>query len=671
MSISSPERSSGTALDRPTEPSPNEPMPRRGGVRRGRLTHSLLAAALALVATLAIAPFSAAAEAPSGVAQATPTVLAVWALVDGDTPLSHGRVRVYEKGSRSALLQSNGKAQERAHGSGVALLEFARLPSDFTVEVSGARPGGRPLRGTFRAVVHGYTAGRVVHVDPVTTLIAARRQRGRPISAAAARRKIYRLLRVPAWQDQADLRNSDHYFDGDAYLRAARRAGGVAALDRALIREELRRGDRSRRFVTRRGPAARASKGVDWLGLLAGDPSVLVKEAFKAVALLAGQKIAGLAAEKAGNAALGWVLAAFGFGDVLKDQDMAEIKLALSALGKQLTQVQGQVQLAGFSTLVHQTDRTIGQIDHASSQLALLANMPANDPTKAAFTSTIVGYIGANLLDAPAILNQNLGTAIPLSDNLLKSASRVVAQRGRFFDRSSSQAIRSVYDYFSAYQVKLAILLTEYFHAKPEIYSATNVTATLNGVEANVRAQEGSLKPTVPANAVIDTKTNRMWTQDYEGPAEVNMHEVAEIYKPSRGRAYFRTKQPYGLGPKTIPGLPHGNWLLPSSAAFEQLVEGWSGANPAAWLHSQAHISNRLLDAGGGQMWIRDYHHFIQGTWPSLQPYVFDLRRGERRARPFFSWFFENGWKEDFTAARAGRLFHRDLDAGENYWWGG
>jgi hypothetical protein len=39
---------------------------------------------------------------------------------------------------------------------------------------------------------------------------------------------------------KADLRYNDSYFDGDAYLRAARASGGVAALDRSLIREELR-----------------------------------------------------------------------------------------------------------------------------------------------------------------------------------------------------------------------------------------------------------------------------------------------------------------------------------------------------------------------------------------------------------------------------------------------
>jgi len=45
---------------------------------------------------------------------------------------------------------------------------------------------------------------------------------------------------------------------------------------------------------------------------------------------------------------------------------------------------------------VHQTDRTIGELDHAMSQLALLANLPANDPTKAAFARTVVDYIGSN-----------------------------------------------------------------------------------------------------------------------------------------------------------------------------------------------------------------------------------------------------------------------------------
>jgi hypothetical protein len=70
-------------------------------------------------------------------------------------------------------------------------------------------------------------------------------------------------------------------------------------------------------------------------------------------------------------------------------------------------------------------------------------------------------------------------------------------------------------------------------------------------------------------------------------------------------------------------------------------------------------------------MWMRDGFLFHQGTFPRLDYDVFDLRRGQASGRPGFSWFFRDGWKDDFTAARAGRLYYRDLEGGETYWWGG
>jgi hypothetical protein len=157
------------------------------------------------------------------------------------------------------------------------------------------------------------------------------------------------------------------------------------------------------------------------------------------------------------------------------------------------------VALAGFSTLLHQTDRTIGQIAHANSQLALLANMPDQDPTKAAFAQTIVDYIGANLIDAPEILNQNLGSHVALADNVVKSASRLMGKR-KFFGTKSSAEVRSVYEYFAAYQAQLAMLLQEYYHAKPTVYSPTNNAANLSRLHKDVESQAGSLKPDMPAN---------------------------------------------------------------------------------------------------------------------------------------------------------------------------
>jgi hypothetical protein len=406
---------------------------------------------------------------------------------------------------------------------------------------------------------------------------------------------------------------------------------------------------------------------VDWLALLAGDPRVLAKEALKALGILAAKKVGTLAAEKAGNAALGWVLAAFGFGDVLKDQDMLEIKQALSALGQQLTQLQGQVQLAGFSTLVHQTDTTIGRIDHASSQLALLAGMPRSDTTRRAFTQTIVDYIGANLLDAPSILNQNLSANVPLSDNLIKSASRVVAQRSRFFDSKSSAAVKSVYDYFAAYEVKLALLLTEYWHAKPETYSPATVASSLAAIEANVDAQLGSLKPPVPERTVADKRTGLMWAQALNAPAAADLHAIAEIYNPSRGPQRFRLKP--GAGSTGVAGLPFV-WRVPTIGELERLIEGWSGRSPAAWLEEQARMSKPMLDVSGGQMWVRDGFEFRRGTVSELRIDVFDVQRGTRRQRPSIFWFFADGWRGDFGDAKAGLMYVLGPIQSETYWWG-
>jgi hypothetical protein len=132
--------------------------------RRRRVIVGILAAAVALSASgwVAAAPAPAHTDAEAGPdgrvsAAATPAaggglrgrvIVPVWALLDGDTPLSGARVRVYAGGLRAVghrrpLRQLSGARAERTHKSGVALLEFARLPRSFTVVISGGRSEGR------------------------------------------------------------------------------------------------------------------------------------------------------------------------------------------------------------------------------------------------------------------------------------------------------------------------------------------------------------------------------------------------------------------------------------------------------------------------------------------------------------------------------------------------
>lgn len=618
----------------------------------------------ASVGLLAAAPASAAQRQE---AAAKPGIIAVWALADGDTPLSGAHVRVVAGDGRVL------GAGERTAPTGTALIETKRLPTTFTVEVTPRTS----LGGSFRAVVHHYASGTVVYVDPVTTLVAdvvaAHRHEGQPVSVADAHREVYRLLGIPDWQNQADLSYSDRYFDGDAYLRDAHHAGGVAALNHALVRDALH--DHHHGFPDAT-EAARAA-GIDWLGLLT-NPTKLIAQAFKSLTLYAGQTLATVASHKAGDTVLGWVLAAFGLGEEeLDNQDMEEVKQALDALGKQLTQLQGRVELAGFSNLVHQTDRSIGEIDHASTDLAYLANTPADDPRKAHFAQTLVDYIGAHLLDEPEILNQDLGTAVPLADNLIKSASRVVSTRDRFFDVESSEEVRSVYDYFAAYQAKLALLLTEYYHAKPDTYSPAIVQAKLAQIESNVTAQAASLKPPVPAGTVVDTKTGLMWMQRIDGSPLRSLSSLLDIeyhHHPDRDSYIWRLKK--AATSTSLPGLPFDDWGMPSQEELHTLLSSWNHSGVGGdYLVREAHMSKPMLDAGTNHVFMRDGFSTGSSVFgaPLFYYNLYSLKDDVKATPGTVGVKAKLGSTVGFFTADHSQaiLFKRERAQGEDYWWGG
>jgi len=613
-------------------------------------------------------------------------IVPVWALLDGDTPVSGARVRVYAGGlhavgRRRPLRQRHGARTERTYKSGVALLEFARLPRNFTVVVSGGSSEGRRLRGFLSARVRGYRAGRVVHVNPVTTLVELWRRVNPRVSHRRATRAVSRALGIPSWADNVDLRASDRWLDGERFLRHVR---VHATLDRATgdLLFDIRRGRRTHRFRARRARAAAARS----LGRLTGEPSALqggpVARTAQAdlivsvFARLAAGVLSGVAS-KAGGAAVGWVLSAFGLsdGNDLLRQDMANIRQALDELGKQVTQVQNRVELAGFSELVHQTDRTIGEIDHAMSQLALLANLPADDPTKRGFTRTVVDYIGSHLLDAPAILNQNLGSNVPLADNLIKSASRLLSVRERFFDKETSDQVKSVYDYFAGYQAKLAILLVEYYHAKPDTYSTTTIKADLDRIEGNVTAQASSLKPRVPDGTVVDTKTGRMWMQTIDGSSLRKLSDFANVVDINIPPGHPGTFRLTNAATSTrVPGLPFDNWAMPDAEDLYKLLSHRpEGEDGVEFLAKRARISRQLLDAANSHVWIRDTFSWPVATrtgW-TLVYRLFSLRADVVAAPTWLLIREIANWRTYFDSTDAQAILYRRVRApGEDYWWG-
>ncbi len=623
-------------------------------------------------------------------------MLAVWAHVDDDVPVAGATVRVYatarppaswrgQPAERLLVGQSSGGGPRRTYRTGVALLAFARLPRAFTVTVTGGRAGGRRVPGAFSVVVGGYVSGTVVDVNPVTTLITddlgAHRRSGRSISVARATTEIYRLLHIPGFVDQVDLGYSTRYFDGASYLAAARRAGGIEKLDRALV-AQARRGARHRFLGAQ---IRRAPRLVGPVASVAALPvaTALISQAFKFLAVQAASSLAGVAAEKAGTPALGWLLAAFGFKDALGDQTVLEIRRIVDQLSKQVAQLQeqvGQLQrdlgVHAFSTLLHLTDGTLGQIDHATEQLEVLAKLGATAPNKAEFAQTIVDYIGAHLLDAPAILNRSLGSHFPLAHNVIKAASGALGQR-KFFGPQSSAEARGVYEYFAAYQVQLAMLLQEYYHAKPIDYSADTNRENLALLRGKVESQAGALKPDVPPDTVIDTKSREMWVTNLPAPKR-RLFDIAQVLKGSGGsvpRFSWRTGEnvsPCGARPfdgsTGVRGFAYCNWVLPTAEAYRRLIEGWNGKSPASWLVNVAGFNAGFIEASGHVKWVRmDYGIGLGRPYLHLSVYQFDLSNASLFSHNLL--FRSSEWGREFERVYAALMYVRKLAPDESYWW--
>ena len=86
----------------------------------------------------------------------------------------------------------------------------------------------------------------------------------------------------------------------------------------------------------------------------------------------------------------------------------------------------------------------------------------------------------------------------------------------------------------------------------------------------NVANQAKALKPTVPAGAVIDTRTNKMWTQSYTP-------------NPMPANTFFRVDFAGGRGitpnyesqfDVKLPGMDFADWALPSKRDFQGLIQG-------------------------------------------------------------------------------------------------
>jgi hypothetical protein len=400
-------------------------------------------------------------------------------------------------------------------------------------------------------------------------------------------------------------------------------------------------------------------------------PSTLLTGVLKSLISSAGRNLAERGLR--GSDSFGWLLAAFGLEGLFgKEDELAPIREKLDEISKQVAEVRNEIKHSDFENKIAETHPITADIDSIYKMLEELAALPAGAPTRENFARKISGEIGSKLLTAPARFNKILGSNVPLAGNLLKSASRVVHADHRFFDRESSAEIRDLYEYFATYQTELAVLLTEYFHSEPQTYAPQVVENQVREIEKNLENQEKSLKPPVPDNTVIDTKTDLMWVragrQAEKRPSMIDyLGVVGENTKNATWRNgllhYVFPEQTNQASPWDVPF--GGHWKLPTISEFETLISGWKGASPISWLAKEAGFDPNYLEAAGSKFWINPR------DWPLGEARVhyrfFDFRTREVVKQEIA--FIPARWREYFTRPSTVAIYNRHPHPGEEYWW--
>ena len=552
---------------------------------------------------------------PKASTKVTEVLLPVWAMLDGQTPVSGAHVSVFRGINRAPVRRAliavkQGSAQTSSAGE--ATLAFSHLPRTFTVVVSGGRVLGRPLHGALTAQVRGYQLGPrirhfevvpVVHVNPVTTLIEAWRRVDPHVSIAHAQRVIYHALGIPRWADAIDLSVNDQWVDGRIFLRDVRAHGTIDRTTGALI-VRIRRG---KHVVTFRAPpshSARAASLSDWWANT--DVNQLVKDGLTSLGLGVAQGI--------GVNVLDWALSKFLEAVGLPDYEkfispISYMIKQLDAISKEVTQVKGLVETGIVATEFAQYNDLVSKIGPVETSISSLwdemaydAKLPKDSADLPQLRAELIEKIGTQLVtnqDAITELYLSLRPQAPDAYGILQAASAYLGSRKPFYTQHSAAEMNAVFDYYQLMQLRLATLLTNYYsttehHHTPE-WIQQRVIDKISTNIADERATE--LKKPLPPGSFIDLRTDHNSTPMlWQSPTWVNGRSLEHWCVDGNGvrhRFYIRASQ-LDCDPPGHDSARLGTELA-TEDQFKSLLDGWKPDDtsspkietPLAWLEKR------------------------------------------------------------------------------------
>ncbi len=282
-----------------------------------------------------------------------------------------------------------------------------------------------------------------------------------------------------------------------------------------------------------------------------------------------------------------------------------------------------------------QTTPIIARVDKGMDDLDALAQMTAGDPVKTEFAKETLSYISVNLMQGQQEELARRITGEAGADGLIVAASKAVkARSGNFWTKLTSDQVREVFNYYQSAEARLLLLRVEYMHANPHKYSGSYIEGQIRKVETELRNQNALLKPSPPAFALVDTRTNLVWYLGFLD-AQMTAKEATDFVDASKASGRE----------------------LPNPYAIQKLIEGWHGANWAVWLDQQI----------GGQLGaLKPFY----GVWTSNEYACFPVGNPIRPTGTICSRYAVNSDGKIQVRDERDKLGVLRVKARtENYWW--
>jgi hypothetical protein len=592
-------------------------------------------------------------------------------------PLAGADIAVYDSYGNALFRQDDATNEQ-----GVFPAHIKNLPRDFRVTVTldgdeSADPDmGAMGRFTLSADVRDFDpAYGVVYVDPATTLVSQLLGREPRLSLHQARTIVRRYLVLPRNADLGSaLRQGQHYqspyFLESAFVTQARQKGGMEPFLNCLMKEMLSPPYRVHAFTA---PTAAAAGPV---------------------AIFIGKHLASAAFHFAAGEGFGWAMAQAGLvtpGATPEQieqlqKSLADLQSSVDNLNRQLdaltaevraklTETQYQqivVPALALASNVNAVERNLSffaqgcppLVEEASADSTHIFGKYCKEQKETIRTQLndvriddAFGTLSIYLLDKKAIgfkgmihlYSQSLGEALP------------------FFRPADSTRMQDMFDYWISVQTQAANLHVERLHligAQKNPGGRADLIHYLGdpekkpptlGIFQNTLAAEGKLMfPAVPGGTVIDTRSRRMWLTAY--PKNTSLPNCRFTHLPigiPPGASYF-------VGSWTHNGL---YWHTPTSDEAKELIKGWTGTSPNAWLTKETQaVAPGLPESRGFANLIA-----LNGNGCTESPSIFIKNPGNFNLRLMD---LRSGAIRDHKRTEWDWLFMtRPLNAEEQYYW--